>query len=299
MLSITRSLQHRQVSRGVTKRAFIIVVVLMSFAESKAQNFLSWQYNDRYFLVGAGTGWTGYFGELNHGRVFTSGLTNASVNVEARLYKHISARFQAGIYNISGSDSNAPDSTFERQRNLSFNARNLSLSLSGVYHLLPYRQSFHKRRVYEPYVHIGIGMTKFSPKATFGESEFDLRELSTEGEKYGSWAVIIPVGVGIKARINDFIDIVAEVTYHYTFTDYLDDVSGNYASNLSGVSGLLADRRGEIEVLNEAWVTSTMRGDRSNKDTYLTADVKIQVYLPRGLFTKRKKDMVISKPSAF
>lgn len=284
------------------KRILPVLIIALFSQWCHAQNFMSWKYNDRYFLIGSGAGWTGYFGELNHGKVFGSGLSNVNINIEARLYNHWSARIQAGYYEISGSDANASDSTFEQQRNLSFFSRNLDVSLSGIYHFFPYNRSFHKRRTYEPYALLGIGKTKYMPKTILDGTEYSLRDFATEGVNYKKWAWVIPVGLGVKARINDFIDVVLDITYHYTFTDYLDDVSSSYPESSSGLSRRLGDRRAEIGEINDEWFNSSQRGNSNkfNKDTYLTVDFKIQIYLPRGIFSKNgPKEKLLSKPSVF
>jgi hypothetical protein len=39
--------------------------------------------------------------------------------------------------------------------------------------------------------------------------------------------VLIPYGIGIKYNIGGKFSLAADMGYRYTFTDYLDDVSGN------------------------------------------------------------------------
>ena len=98
-----------------------LVYLILSFIPllSISQNFLSWQYNDRYFSFYVGTGSSTYFGELNANNKINAGLSLLTTGVEARLLNHFGARLELSYLSLSESDANAPDSSFQRQRNLS------------------------------------------------------------------------------------------------------------------------------------------------------------------------------------
>ena len=58
-----------------------------------------------------------------------------------------------------------------------------------------------------------------------------LQPLQTEGVSYGLWNVTIPTGIGFRFNVKCNWAIRLEMTYRWTFTDYLDDVSGLYPDN--------------------------------------------------------------------
>jgi hypothetical protein len=80
-----------------------------------------------------------------------------------------------------------------------------------------------------------------------------LRELGTEGQffsqevrdqyqdlyskelptPYSRIQIVIPVGIGARYKLTNNLDLALEIGYRHTFTDYLDDVSGEYV-DLSG-----------------------------------------------------------------
>jgi len=67
-----------------------------------------------------------------------------------------------------------------------------------------------------------------------------------------------------------------EISYRFSFTDYLDDVSTNYRDPLSfsnPIAAALADRRPEIG-LDKA-PTGTPRGNSKTNDGYLLFGVKV------------------------
>jgi len=284
------------------KRAVFLLFILFPISRLSAQDFFSWQYNDRYFTLSAGTGHTRYFGELNNGKGFQKGLSNASIGIEGRLLSKWSARAEFAYYNVSGSDSYADDSTYNRQRNLSFKTNNFEGYLGAVYYFKPYNKIYHKRRKFEPYAHLGAGITSVNPQAEINGGWEKLRPLATEGETYKGRALIVPFGVGVKARISSFINLVGELGYRYTFTDRLDDVSAKYGSSFGNPLGqLLSNRKDEVGVINEAAYESMIPGGQrgiKGKDSYLMLQWKLEFYLPGNLLSGGTKSW-FSKPSAF
>jgi len=268
-----------------------------------AQNFLSWQFNDRYFSVSLGTGSATYFGELNHDNAINDRFSLVTAGIEARLLNKVGARIEINYLSLEGSDSNAPFDTFERQRNLSFESNNVQVRLDGIYYLKPYRGDYHRRWVFDPYAVAGIGYLQYNPAARLGNERFLLRDAQTEGSNYKKWAFTVALGFGAKFRVNEFLNVNAEILYHLAFTDYLDDVSTIYASEFnSSTAEFLSDRKDEIGVINEGFYDQIQpgarRGDSSNNDSFLLLGIKAEVFIPPGLFSGKDK-AVIRKPSAY
>ncbi len=283
----------------MTRVALLLFLITFIFT-AQAQNFLSWQFKDRYFSVSAGTGTATYFGELNYNNTIADRLSALSLGIEARLLSKLGARIEANYFTLRGSDNKAPDSTFQRQRNLSFQSRNLQLQLLGIYYLKRYQGDYHSRWISDPYLFSGVGYMFYNPTADLGGETFSLREALTEGEPYKKWAVTIPVGVGWKFKVNEFSNLIAEVSYHFSFTDYLDDVSNTYATEFpNSTAELLSDRKDEIGVVNAEFydqiVPGSMRGDPSKNDNFLLINLKLELFIPPELFSK--KEPVIRKPA--
>jgi hypothetical protein len=89
-----------------------------------------------------------------------------------------------------------------------------------------------------PYFFGGLAVFRFNPYAfdENGEKVF-LKPLSTEGQgldgyntkPYGLTQFALPAGFGLKYAFDDRVRLGFEVGLRKTFTDYLDDVSTNYA----------------------------------------------------------------------
>ncbi|MCV9386879.1 DUF6089 family protein [Reichenbachiella ulvae] len=302
------------------RKTLLILFSTFSFC-AQAQNFFDWQYHDRYFSVYTGTGWTGYVGDLTHDKPFTKGLSHFNIGVEARLYSKIAARAQYAYYIIEGSDKNAADSSFYRQRNLSFESRNHEWSVQLVYYFFDYSGKYYKRRTYEPYFALGIGQTFYNPEAKLtnveGETNsYALRDLNTETKSYGNSAWMVPVSFGVKLVVNEFLNLGVDLGYRFTFTGHLDDVYGYYADpNGDGsaypdetIESKLSNRKFEesVYIINqEAFdqlVPGKKRGNGKN-DHYFMANINIELYLPKDIFRSKKgrgrKGKIIGKPGAY
>ena len=77
------------------------------------------------------------------------------------------------------------------------------------------------------------------------------------GKTYSPVAVCIPLGIGIQKAFNQNMGIKAELGIRYTFTDYIDDVSGLYYDK-----NLLKQYNGNLA----ATMSGTGSGDAENKD---------------------------------
>lgn len=249
-----------------------------------------------------GTGTSTYLGELNYNNSINDDLSLFNLGVEARLLNHVSARLEGSLFSLSGDDKNAPDSTFQRQRNLSFQSRNIHFQFHTIYYLKPYQGDYYKRWFFDPYLFSGAGYMKYNPTANLGGENYKLRDAQTEGIEYKKWVATVPIGLGAKFKANEFLNINLEVSYHFTFTDYLDDVSNTYATEFANTTAeLLSDRKEEVGVVSPEFydqiLPGTPRGNPDDNDRFLQISIKAEIFLPPDLFSGKNK-AILKKSSA-
>ena len=121
----------------------ILLITITMMAQG--QNFLSWKFNDRYFSLSVGTGSATYFGELNYDNKINKNFSQLNIGMEARLLNRLGARFEATYFAVEGNDGLAPDSSFQRQRNLSFNSRNFQVQLNTIHYIKKYQVDYYRR----------------------------------------------------------------------------------------------------------------------------------------------------------
>ncbi len=202
-----------------------------------------------YLAIGLQINALNYFGDLSPlNQRFSPDLSLTRPGIAIHALKKLSPNFfvraSLSVGRILGDDFSAADpndevARFRYIRNQHFRNRIIELSVVGIYDLFPNTGLYYKRRAVSPYIFGGIGLIYHDPEAKtpveLGASWIRLKPLGTEGqgqegypEPYSNIQPVIPLGGGLRFRLNYRLDFAIEVGVRYTFFDYLDDVSGNY-----------------------------------------------------------------------
>lgn len=225
-------------------------------ADTSAQRF---GRNKRYTSIGVSVNAMNYFGDITPAENFTSTdlqFTRYNIGIHAtrRYTPRFSGRFSFNYGRLTADDYNVQNPTdknarFRYIRNASFRTSIYEVSAIGIFDLRENRQSYLRRPDFVPYLFGGVAGFYYNPKsqapAQFGGGWTALQPLRTEGVSYSLIQVAIPFGVGFRYKASPRWDVSFEIGYRYLFTDYLDDVSGNYpaASQLSSeLAGAFSNR---------------------------------------------------------
>jgi hypothetical protein len=223
----------------------------------------------------------------------------ALIGYRYRVHKNWAVRGELNYLRLWGDDklTNEP---FRRNRNLYFKSDVFELSTNIEYAFIFDKKGnkYHikhtfKRRTkaanFYSYIYAGIGAFYFNPKAQYQGQWVDLQPLATEGQglrpgtsKYSRVAIAIPLGFGVKMKINNQWSVGMEANYRITFTDYIDDCSTTYYDNKEllaangQASAELADPNlGNFPIqLDENGKTrmNNQRGDSKQNDAYLSVN---------------------------
>lgn len=299
---------------------------LLSYSQSFRQGSF-WKQSRNELIVGAGASF--FLGELGgrdqKGSNFIQDLefskTRYVLNLGYRYFLleplSVKASFYYGM--VSGDDATTKE-PFRENRNLHFRAPLYEGSVLLEYHVLKERTAgrYNIRGAKSKSgfslgisAFIGGGMTYFNPQARYQrEGEWvNLSNLGTEGQglpdgpsKYKKTTFVIPMGIAFRYSISSQIKIGLELATRKTFTDYIDDVSGNYYDNsaietANGANGTEAawfadpslsrndPSSSKVEIYTDgAWSSDPTlpgreRGDATDNDSYgfvvLTANYKI------------------------
>lgn len=200
------------------------------------------------FHLGVFGGLSNYQGDLTDG-LYVKNSTKAvgGINLQYELTERLSLRGGFMYGKITGNDD-FNTKTYLQLRNLDFTSSIAEVSLVGEFTV------FNLNNIrWSPYVFGGVALFRFNPYTHDAEhNKVFLKPLSTEGQglegypeskPYSLTQVALPFGGGIKYALTDNIRIGAEVGIRKTFTDYLDDVSTNYADPVD-----LMEQRGPLAV---------------------------------------------------
>jgi hypothetical protein len=283
----------------------------------------------RYSSVSIGFGSTHYYGDLGPDNFLKATSKDMSWNIALSYSYSLTKKIHIGAnisyIRLTGDDIYA-DNDLKYIRNLHFRNDIKQLSFFCQYHPLNYSIDFRKRLEISPYLTAGIAYFFHNPKAKLpqilGDSWVDLQPQSTEGQglnsiypdPYKLSGFALPLGLGIRYKYNKKIDFSFEITYHITFTDYIDDVSGIYPNPLllsnkiavalsnrsrepfsSSTGQSRADRvisylKSQGENSSQPFTSNdsafgsigTDRGNSSNNDSYITTSLKIHFLFPES-----------------
>ncbi|WP_461088952.1 DUF6089 family protein [Spirosoma gilvum] len=309
------------------KCVLIAWLVLNQATISQAQ----WRNKSRFIQYDAlslGVGSSTYFGDLASYSNLAKSLTtlprwNASLGYTRQFTPHFAGRAQFTWARIVGDDytysrSNPTEYAAQFSRNLHFRNDVKEVSITGIYSFIADGDRPAFRAKFTPYVFGGLAVIAHNPEARTptntngnnGESAarqwVQLQPLHTEGQggaerdkAYSLVTVAIPAGLGVRYRLNENLNLGFELGFRYTFTNYLDDVSGQYdqSGTLQGLSALMGDRRFEFDAARvnisryteaqqlfqnqPALFTTSERGSNTlQKDSYLLSTVSIQYIFP-------------------
>lgn len=256
--------------------------------------------NAQHFELGATIGTGNYIGDLslNSTKMYLKESNFAGgVHVRFNMNPMFSFKLGANYIGLSGTDENARIQEL-RNRNLSF-ATDVFEGMLAVEVNIPGFQPYGLKQPFSPYVYAGVAYTYFNPRAFYQDQWYDLQPLQTETVSYSKTTFSIPFGFGIKYAVTDKFSVGLDFGARYTFSDYLDDVSGHYpdtdAMIASGniIGAALSNRAGEFlgDGNPDIPVANSLRGDTKLHDMYFMFGVTVAYhFLDNGLVRTRKRN---------
>ncbi|RZM22625.1 MAG: hypothetical protein EOO88_28830 [Pedobacter sp.] len=264
--------KYKQVVMG----AAAIGLLAGSVTESLAQRRQNAHFAP-YSSISFGAGTSTYYGDLaGYRKAFKSLVTlprwNVGLGYTRQFTPHFAARATFTWARITGDDYTFAKSNIEEYlpqyaRNAHFRNDLKEFAVTGIYNFIEDGRNSDSRAKITPYIFGGLALVAHSPEARTpvasgtgsdvyaGQEWVKLQPLHTEGQgqpgfdkPYSLVTLAIPVGFGVRYKLNESFNIGAEIGFRYTFTDYLDDVgSGPYAdpATQQGVATVMSNRRFE------------------------------------------------------
>ena len=233
-----------------------------------------------------------------------------------------------GADNESANANDLGNGVYRYQRNLSFRNRIKELSVVATIDLYSNMATYISRVKWTPYAFLGVAVFLHNPQAQVPETDLrggplpnagkwvNLQSFGTEGQKstllesdvnhgiksYKKFQPAIPFGIGARFRLNEMLDLSAEVGFRFLFTDYIDDVSQNYvdlgvfgndelAKAMSYRTNEVVDqsllrptqtRNGQVYNLLNGYgqeYVDNKRGNNSDNDTYIVTSIRLTYIL--------------------
>jgi len=234
---------------------FLIAFTTLSFST------LAQKYNLGF---GVRAGVANYLGDIGGGDEARSFILNMQLKetrigtgafVRYRFSPFFAHSFGFNWALVQGRDSDS-ESRGRQARNLSFKNNILVVDYKFEYYpaqlaMADVGRKGRYRTDFKTFVFAGVGGIFHSPQALYQGTWVKLRPLMTEGVSYSKVALSIPVGAGFYFTYRKQHRFGFELSWNYTFTDYIDDISNVYVdpSEMSSdpLAAILANRNPELD----------------------------------------------------
>ncbi len=180
------------------KIAIILTVLAIVFVNID----LNGQENGNIGIVG---GSSNYFGELNYFIPFMSPSFYGGMIYRHNFNYRYSFRFGVYLVNLRGSSKLSTDPYQQTLRRREFSYYFGEVHLGGEFNFFRFDNHKFKQYYFTPYIVGGVSFI-------------------TVPDPYYAFDFSFPVGFGVKYAFNEKVTIGAEITYDWTYSDFLDRI---------------------------------------------------------------------------
>lgn len=277
------------VSEGKAFSRMLFLLCYRCYASVFCLLFLVFSNNIRaqYIEFAAFGGVASFNGDINTDNLIAN--TDAAFGAFLRYtpHPHFACRLNFIKANLMANDrqSDRPDI---KERNFNFISDLYEFSFLAECNILPLIP-WDKQKVFSPYIGTGVSVFRFNPMTKYQGEWHALQALGTEGQGLSGFAkpyaltqVAIPLSAGIKYILGQRFSIALELGYRFTFTDYIDDVSGVYlAPSILQENGALAvalsNRTEEYTGIPANEKIGSRRGNSNTNDAYMIWGISLSV----------------------
>ncbi|MEM9022791.1 MAG: hypothetical protein AAGB22_03560, partial [Bacteroidota bacterium] len=149
----------------------------------------------------------------------------------------------------------------------------------------------------------GLGIVNFNPQGQLNDTWFDLQPLGTEGqnivngtedypEPYSLWQFNVKLGVETTFYVQERLELDIWAHYTFLFTDYLDDVGGQYPNRtelLNAPEGELAAQFSFRDVDGGGRRAGSDRANPDNNDGFMNFGVSASYRITEARTNPRRR----------
>jgi hypothetical protein len=215
--------------RAISGKAFVCTLVACSFINSLFAQSLVPKHE-----IGIGAGIFVYQGDLTPetAGAFKSPGFAFNLFYNRLLSRSFSLRTNLAHGKLMADDGNYKTPAWRKERAFRFGARVTEISEQLVWNILG--NNYGEKKIISPYIFGGIGLSSLRITRDWRNLNYDY--FAGEPALFDGLAedslhtlpgtiAVLPVGLGIRYPITNKLSIMAEASYRFTFTDYIDGFS--------------------------------------------------------------------------
>lgn len=200
----------------IPSRLFVVLVLIIAAKAASAQKV------DIGLLLGGSY----YYGDVVNELEPTTIRPAFGGFIRYRLNDRFALKAFGGYATVSGDDQ-LSESTWQQQRNWSFESTIIEGSIQAEFNLIEDRNRGRRfANPFIPYLFAGVGGFYFQPKSDFNGTLQSTAELQLSGVAYAQNAIAVPMGIGFRYYVSHKIQLGFEFGMRYTTTSYIDDIGG-------------------------------------------------------------------------
>ena len=225
-----------------------------------------------------------YFGDLNPNANLNGFSNSFGAFYKKNFSKHVGLKVSLEYNELSYDDKLNLTNQDLYNRNLRFGNRTLEAAFATEFNFLQYNPG-NKLYNFTPYIGIGVGLLYYNPFTYRDDNKLEyLRPLITERtsiydntEKYAQFALSLPITFGFKYNLNQKINLFTEFTYRFTNTDYIDDVSTNYAGINAFPNGSTESKLQDRSIDQVYGLPGFRRGTGNYNDSFMSFKLGLSI----------------------
>lgn len=213
----------------ISGKAIAIILIACSYFSSARS-----QINVPKHEIGFGAGMFVYQGDLTPEKAGAFKSPGIAINLfyNRILSRSFSLRTNLAVGKLMADDANYDNPEFRKQRNFRFSARNTEIAELLVWNMLG--NNYGDRKIISPYIFGGVGVSSLRINRDWSRMNYEyfagdhgvIDGLAADSLYNIPGAIaVIPVGLGLRYSISNNLSVMAEASYRYTFTDYIDGFS--------------------------------------------------------------------------
>jgi hypothetical protein len=227
-----------------SRKAIVFIIIACSFFNSLHAQFIVPKHE-----IGVGVGMFVYQGDLTaeDAGAFKSPGFAFNIFYNRLLSRSFSLRTNLAHGKLMADDANYKSPEWRKERAFRFGTRVTEISELLVWNILG--NNYGDRKIISPYIFGGIGISALRITRDWSNINYDYFASETsllEGLAEDSLhtmpntIAVLPVGLGLRYPVTNKLSVMAEASYRFTFSDYIDGFSkasnpdrNDYYSNIS------------------------------------------------------------------
>lgn len=211
----------------LAKLTFVVTLLAAAAHRAAAQNDVEYRME-----IGAGVGATAYQGDFNDG-LFKGMQPSGAIVFRAIMNPYMAVRIAAMYTQVKG-DLGGVNTVYPDLQNSGYSFKNTlgDLSATYEYNFFPYGTGHEYRgaKRVTPFVSLGLGMTYVKCK----DGMWDYSSPALYSSSKSTFTANVPIGLGVKYKIGDRLNLSLDWQMHFSFSDYIDGVKDPYRVSSSG-----------------------------------------------------------------